>query len=72
MWEALQTADCFVTGDLKYHEMLDASEAGFAVVSAGHFETENAAFLMFKENLEQIFTDVEFVVAPRENPVKTI
>ena len=72
MWEALQTADCFVTGDLKYHEMLDASEAGFAVISAGHFETENAAFLMFKENLEQIFTDVEFVIAPRENPVKTI
>lgn len=72
MWEALQTADCFVTGDLKYHEMLDASEKNCAVVSAGHFETENAAFLMFKENLEQIFTDVEFVVAPRENPVKTI
>ena len=72
MFDALQKADCFVTGDLKYHEMLDASEAGFAVVSAGHFETENLPFLMFKENLEQIFTDVEFVVAPRENPVKTI
>ena len=41
-------------------------------MSAGHFETENLPFLMFKENLEQIFTDVEFVVAPRENPVKTI
>lgn len=72
MWEALKKADCFVTGDLKYHEMLDASEKDCAVVSAGHFETENASFLMFKENLEQIFTDVEFVVAPRENPVKTI
>lgn len=72
MFDALQKADCFVTGDLKYHEMLDASEAGFAVVSAGHFETENLPFLMFKENLEQIFTDVEFVVVPRENPVKTI
>lgn len=72
MFDALQKADCFVTGDLKYHEMLDASEAGFAVVSAGHFETENLPFLMFKENLEQIFTDVEFVVAPRENPVKSI
>ncbi|MDO4364043.1 MAG: Nif3-like dinuclear metal center hexameric protein [Clostridia bacterium] len=72
MWEALEKADCFVTGDLKYHEMLDASEKGCAVVSAGHFETENAAFLMFKDNLKQIFTDVEFVVAPRENPIKTI
>lgn len=72
MWDALQKADCFVTGDLKYHEMLDAFEKGCAVVSAGHFETENAAFLMFKDNLEQIFTDVKFIVAPRENPIKSI
>ncbi len=72
MWEALEKSDCFVTGDLKYHEMLNASEKGCAVVSAGHFETENAAFLMFKDNLEQIFTDVEFIVAPRENPIKSI
>lgn len=72
MWDALKIADCFVTGDLKYHEMLDASECGCAVISAGHFETENAAFLMFKDRLQQIFTDVEFIVAPRENPIKSI
>ncbi len=72
MWDTLEKADCFVTGDLKYHEMLDASEKGRAVISAGHFETENAAFLMFKDYLEQVFTDVEFIVAPRENPIKSI
>ena len=37
MWDAYQNSDCFVTGDLKYHDMLDMSEAGFACVSAGHF-----------------------------------
>lgn len=72
MYEALQNADCFVTGDLKYHEMLDASELGYAVMSAGHYETENTSFLMLKDKLEQIFTDVEFVVAPRQNPIKSI
>lgn len=72
MWEALEEADCFLTGDLKYHDMLDASEEGKAVISAGHFETENIPFLMLKDKLEKIFTDVEFLVAPRENPIKSI
>lgn len=72
MEEALNKADCFVTGDLKYHDMLDACENGKAVISAGHFETENAPFLMLKDKLEHIFTDVEFICAPVENPVKTI
>lgn len=69
---AMQYADCFVTGDMKYHQMLDASENGYAVISAGHYETENIPFLMLKEKLEKIFVDVEFVVAPTENPIKTV
>lgn len=72
MFDALKEADCFLTGDLKYHEMLDANEMGYAVISAGHFETENFAFLTIKDKLEKIFTDVEFIVAPRENPIKSI
>lgn len=69
MQDAIDNADCFVTGDLKYHEMLDASEKGFAVISAGHFETENVPFLKLKERLEGIFTDVEFSTAPVTNSV---
>lgn len=72
MWDALAKADCFVTGDLKYHEMLDASQEGCAVISAGHYETENTPFLKLKDKLEGVFGDVEFVVAQRENPVKTV
>ena len=67
--DAMQNADCFVTSDLKYHEMLDASESGFAVINAGHFETENVPFLMLKEKLEKEFEEVEFIVAPVSNPV---
>jgi dinuclear metal center YbgI/SA1388 family protein len=69
---ACANSDSYVTGDLKYHEFLDAQQNGFAVVSAGHFETENEPFLMLKEKLEKIFIDVEFIVAPRENPVLSI
>ncbi len=72
MCEALAKADCFVTGDMKYHAMLEAAENDMAVISAGHFETENQAFLMLKDRLEGIFSDVEFIVAPRDNPIKTV
>ena len=72
MYRALAEADCFVTGDMKYHQMLDASEQGLAVISAGHFETENKAFLMLKDRLEKIFTDIEFITAPVGNPIKSV
>ncbi len=70
--DAMKNADCFITGDLKYHEMLDASEAGFAVISAGHFETESVPFLMIKDKLEKIFTDVRFFASPAGNPILSI
>ena len=69
---AMQYADCFVTGDMKYHPMLDAAENGWVVIAAGHFETENKAFLMLKEKLEGLFCDVEFIIAPYENPIITV
>ena len=52
--------------------MLDASESGFAVINAGHFETENVPFLMLKEKLEKEFEEVEFIAAPVSNPVLEI
>ena len=67
--DAMQNADCFVSSDLKYHQMLDASEENFALINAGHFETENKAFLMLKNKLEKEFEQVEFIVAPVQNPV---
>lgn len=70
--DAMTVADCFLTGDLKYHQMLDAQQMGMCVISAGHFETENAPFLSLKDKLEGVFCDVEFIVAPQENPIKTI
>lgn len=69
---AMKISDCFLTGDLKYHEMLDAAEQGYAVISSGHFESENKPFLMLKEKLEKLFTDVNFIIAPTENPVLTV
>jgi dinuclear metal center YbgI/SA1388 family protein len=38
--EVPDDVDVFVTGDLKYHEALDAAERGLAVIDAGHHGTE--------------------------------
>lgn len=70
--DAMEIADCYVTGEMKYHEMLEADDNNFAVVVAGHYETENQPFLMLKERLEAIFTDVEFIIAPRNNPIREV
>lgn len=70
--DAMENADCFVTSDLKYHQMLESADNGFALISAGHYETENIPFLMIKDKLEKVFTDVNFLIAPVENPVLDI
>ena len=51
---------------------LDAAEENFAVINAGHFETENLPFLMLKEKLEKEFDEVEFMEAPVSNPILEI
>jgi len=69
---ALSHADCFVTGDMKYHQMLDMAEQDMAVISAGHFETEAAAFKTLMQELVQLFADVEFYWGNQKNPVHSI
>lgn len=34
-------ADLFITGDLKYHDALDAFEAGLNLIDMGHYESEH-------------------------------
>ncbi len=46
-------ADAFVTADLKYHQMQDAS-AGMLVIDAGHFETEHIALAPLAAQLRKI------------------
>ena len=70
--QAQQLADCYLTGEVRYHDLLEAAEAQYPVLAAGHYETECAAFMTLKERLEQAFPDVEFICAPQKNPVLTV
>ncbi len=33
-------ADCFISGDFKYHQALEAKENGLSLIDIGHFESE--------------------------------
>lgn len=46
-------ADCVITGDTKYHEVLDALAEGVAVIDPGHFASEWPVFKMIMENFRQ-------------------
>lgn len=52
-------ADVIITGDMKYHNMIDMTEAGMCVVDAGHYPTEICVMDIFAELLKN--TDAEII-----------
>ncbi len=51
--------DALLTGEAKYHEYQQAAESGIAVVSGGHFETENITLYKIRELLTNLGIDVK-------------
>ena len=50
-------ADVLITGDVGHHAALEAKTLGIALMDAGHFYTEKAAFNIFCKNLEFFFKE---------------
>lgn len=53
-------ADAFVTGECRHSDFVEAFNCGFALVAAGHFETEIVFCGPLKKQLEQEFSSVSF------------
>ena len=47
--------DVFLTGDLRYHEALDALEKGHILVDVGHFESEYLFVDMMEQEMSKFF-----------------
>ena len=47
--------DVFLTGDLRYHEALDALEDGKILVDVGHFESEYLFVDMMEKEMSKFF-----------------
>ena len=45
-------ADVIVTGDMKYHNMIDMTELGICIIDAGHYPTEICVMDIFEDILK--------------------
>ena len=55
-------ADVLVSGEVKQHIGLEASESGFALVAAGHYATEHPGCVALRNALAGVVSDVEWLV----------
>lgn len=46
-------ADAVITGEIKYHEALEARELGLGVIAAGHYETERPVLNLLSRYLKE-------------------
>ncbi|NDL66180.1 Nif3-like dinuclear metal center hexameric protein [Anaerotalea alkaliphila] len=65
--------DAFITGDLKYHDALDAVEEGRGIIDATHFGTEHAFRELMAGWCGKRFPEIRCAVSRSEmNPIQTI
>ncbi|MEA2111117.1 MAG: Nif3-like dinuclear metal center hexameric protein [Campylobacterota bacterium] len=59
-------ADCFLTGDIKYHDAMEAKTIGMSMIDIGHYESE----CYFGEILEKhlINLGLSVIISPSKNP----
>lgn len=62
-------ADLLITGDLRYHEALDAKEEGMYILDAGHYESEQFFYSIIEEILNST-TGTEYFVFNDEPVLK--
>ena len=68
--KAAQTADAFITGDIKYHQFLDAKKDLF-LLDIGHFESEQFTTEIFYDIIKEKFATFAVRLSEtRTNPVK--
>ena len=64
-------ADCFMTGDIKYHEAMDAKVRGMNLIDITHYHSEKY-FSECMENILKDRIDIEVVVRNSDDPFNLI
>lgn len=62
----LENIDCFITGDIKYHEAMEAIEKNINLIDCGHYELER----YFGEIMAEILTNQGYkaIIMDSKNP----
>jgi len=63
-------ADCFLTGDIKYHDAMKAMSQGLMMVDIGHWESERFFAELLAEELKTL--PISVIISPSKNPFTTL
>jgi dinuclear metal center YbgI/SA1388 family protein len=58
--------DCFLTGDIKYHDAMEAKALGLSMMDIGHYESERYFGEVLAQHLEKLGLSV--IISPSKNP----
>jgi len=59
-------ADCFLTGDVKYHDAMEAKSINLSLIDIGHYESEHFFAKILQKHLKNL--GLEVIIASSENP----
>ena len=62
-------SDCFITGDIKYHDAVKAASQGLMMVDIGHYESERFFAELMASELKNL--PVSVIITPSKNPFIT-
>jgi len=67
-------ADCFLTGDIKYHEAMEAKELNISLIDIGHYESEiyfsDILYKLLKKYLKK--NKIKGIITTSQNPFNYI
>jgi len=59
-------ADCFLTGDIKYHDAMEAKSINMSLIDIGHYESEHFFAQILEKHLKIL--GLEVIIASSKNP----
>jgi dinuclear metal center YbgI/SA1388 family protein len=59
-------ADCFLTGDVKYHDAMEAKSIKLSLIDIGHYESEQFFAQILQKHLKNL--GLKVIIATSENP----
>jgi len=59
-------ADCFLTGDIKYHDAMEAKSINMSLIDIGHYESEHFFAQILEKHLKNL--GLKVIIASSENP----
>ena len=59
-------ADCFLTGDIKYHDAMEAKSINLSLIDIGHYESEHFFAQILQKHLKNL--GLKVIIAQSENP----